>query len=127
VGSGLPLIVVAERQAPMRRAVRRLLGESRFEWLEIPGGERVLERIASAAAALVILEDRLGGLAAQPALARLRALGCQAPVILISTAAAEALPGGTGPGDRLAMVIDRLEISARLPPAARSFLPNPDV
>jgi CheY-like chemotaxis protein len=118
------LILVADRQAPMRRAVRRLLGESRFEWLEIPGGEGLLERIAEANPALVILEDRLCGQAARPALARLRALGCQAPVILVSTAAAEALPGGP-PADCLpALLIDRLEISSRLPEAARTLLPD---
>jgi FixJ family two-component response regulator len=123
MGSRLPLIVVAERQAPMRRAVRRLLGESRFQWLEISNGDELLVRISDAKPALVILEDRLCGVAAPVALAQLRRLGCQAPVILISTVADEVLPGAYPDAAAPTVIIDRLQISSRLPQATQTLLP----
>ena len=98
-----PLILLSDHVAPMRRAVRRLLGESRYAWQEVDG-EELLRRSRQTPPTLMVLEDRTAHLV--PAL---RAQGCAAPVVQLTN-------GGQRPTASAGVVLlDCLEAAARLP------------
>jgi hypothetical protein len=120
----LPLIALAERQAPMRRALRRLLGESRFTWREIAMGEPLAGAALASQAVLLILEDHFLDLATDRAIAQLRDGGYNAPVILISSRTLPLPLLSLDADSPPVVIIDRLDISTRLPKAARALLPS---
>jgi CheY-like chemotaxis protein len=114
VTASRPLIVLADRVAPMRRALRRLLGERRFKWEEVDGERGVIARIEPHDLDLLVIEAE--GTEAVP---WLRAHGCQAPVVLLTN------------GNELkaawnnVVMVDRLQAAARLPALVERLLTRP--
>ena len=79
-----PLILLVERQAPMRRALRRVLGEIQFDWAELDGGEALFAAAQRLAPAAVLLEDQPREIPCPVAIRGLRAVGCGAPIVLLA-------------------------------------------
>ena len=99
-----PIILLVDHVAPMRRAIRRLLGEHRFTWQEVSDEEELLQRSRQTPPVLVVIGDRTAN-----AIPRLRAQGCVAPVVQLTNE----LPR-SAPADGV-VLIDRLQAGARLP------------
>ncbi len=117
----LPLIVVADRQAPMRRALRRLLGETRFAWREVQRPEELRRDEGAEPPALYIIEDRLLASSTDDSLAGLGAPDRLTPIILVSTCTTP-LPAQPSAALRRVVIVDRLELCARLPGLAEVLL-----
>jgi len=87
-------------------------------------GEPLAGAALASQAVLLILEDHFLDLATDRAIAQLRDGGYNAPVILISSRTLPLPLLSLDADSPPVVIIDRLDISTRLPKAARALLPS---
>jgi DNA-binding response OmpR family regulator len=121
----MPTILIAEDDAATRRAVARALKHEHFNVLETEDADSIVQLVADEAPDLVILDVRLRRGNGFDVCRRLRASGCQLPIIFLTgrTAERDRLCGLKMAEDYLIKPFSLRELQARVHNQLRPSIP----